>query len=210
MKKTTLLFATAALLSIASISNAQDSQDEHCFRAGSSGINLGVGIGNTIVYDNGYGGYAGFSPAFTASYEYGIAHAGIGTIGAGIQFGFQGSEYTYANGNGYVAKERWTTLAFSPRATYHFDVLTRRKIDFYPIVQLNVYSYGYSYTETGYYKNGQVVNRYTPANANSVGIYPSVLIAVRYFVTPNFGFYSELGYDITIIKAGFTFKFGGN
>jgi len=205
MKKIQLLMAGILLYSFAS-----HAQDEHCFRPGSSAINLGIGIGNTITYDNGYGGTAGLSPAFTASYEYGIAHAGIGTIGAGIQFGFQGSEYTYIGGNGYVEKERWTTLAFSPRATYHFDVLTGRKFDVYPIVQLNIYSYGYSYTETGVTPNGQVVRTYTnPANNNSVGVYPSVLIAVRYFITPNFGLYSELGYDISIIKAGFTFKWGG-
>jgi len=205
MKKTVLLFASALLFGFAS-----NAQDEHCFRAGSSAINLGIGIGNTITYNNGYGGTAGIAPAFTASYEYGIAHVGIGTIGAGMQFGFQGSEYTYADGKGYVDKERWTTLAFSPRATYHFDVLTRKKFDVYPIVQLNVYSYGYSYTESGVNNNGQVVHTtYTSANNRTSGVYPSVLLAVRYFVTPSFGFYSELGYDISIIKAGFTFKWGG-
>jgi hypothetical protein len=205
MKKTSLYFALTALLGLSINTQAQE---EHCFRPGTSAVNLGIGIGNTITYDNGYGGYAPISPAFTASYEYGIAHAGIGTIGAGLQLGIQGSEYTYDNGNGYIAKERWTTLSFSPRATYHFDVLTRKKIDFYPIVQLNVYSYGYSYTQTGIDNNGHP-RTYNPSTNNSVGVYPSILIAVRYFVTPNFGFYSELGYDISIIKAGFTFKFGG-
>ena len=46
-------------------------------------------------------------------------------------------------------------------------------------------------------------------NNNSIGVRPSLLVAARYFFTPNIGVYSELGYDISIIKAGLSVKFGG-
>ena len=214
MKKTLLLFAAAALFSIASTTQAQD---EQCFKKGTSAINLGVGIGNTVSYNSGnalvYGGYgvvghAAFTPAFTASYEYGIIHVGIGIIGAGLQFGFQGTHNTYNDGYYYTEKEKWTTLSFSPRATYHFDFLNKKKFDIYPIIQININSYGYSDTYTA---TGAPGYTYYPANSssNSIGVRPSILVAARYFFTPNIGVYSELGYDISIIKAGLSIKFGG-
>lgn len=202
MKKIKILFVTAALVSLATIAKAQD---EQCFKKGTSALNLGVGFGNTITYNNGYYGYGyapsiAISPAFTASYEYGIIHLGIGIIGAGLQFGYQGSHYDYTYGAN-VYKDRETTLAFGPRATYHFDFLNKKKFDVYPIIQINIYSYMYS-------DNGPSGNIY--ANSNSVGVRPSILVAARYFFTPNIGVYSELGYDISIIKAGLSIKFGGN
>jgi len=212
MKKTFLLLATAALFSIASKSQAQD---EQCFKVGSSAINLGVGVGNTVSYNsynnntNGYyngpiGVGAAFTPAFTASYEYGIAHVGIGIIGAGLEFGFQGTHSTSVYSNGDYDKQKWTTLAFSPRATYHFDFLNKKKLDIYAIVQLNIYSNSYS---DNYRDNN---NNIVPAYSNSsIGVRPGVMVAIRYFFVPNFGVFSELGYDISIIKAGMSFKFGG-
>ncbi|MEO8759717.1 MAG: hypothetical protein ABI388_01805 [Bacteroidia bacterium] len=211
MKKSLLLFATAVLLTTTGTLKAQD---ERCFKVGSSGINLGVGVGNTVSYNTYYGngyygnGYVGpgaaFTPAFTASYEYGIAHAGIGIIGAGMEFGFQGTHATYLDKN-HSEKQTWTTLAFSPRATYHFDVINKNKLDIYAIVQLNIYSNGYNDTQTDYNHNSVTVTNRT----NGINVRPGVMVAIRYFVTPNFGFFSELGYDIAIIKGGLTFKFGG-
>lgn len=213
MKKSLLLFATAILLTITSTSKAQD---ERCFKVGSSAINLGVGVGNTVSYNSYYGngyygngnGYIGagaaFTPAFTASYEYGIAHAGIGIIGAGMEFGFQGTHSTYVDNN-HSERQTWTTLAFSPRATYHFDVINKKRLDIYAIVQLNIYSNGYSDEVTDYNHNNIIIKN----SHSGVGVRPGAMVAIRYFVTPNFGFFSELGYDIAIIKGGLTFKFGG-
>src|SRR6185312_8885325 len=119
MNKKLILLATIAFISITNLSKAQD---DLCFKKGTSALNLGVGFGNTITYNNGYYGYGygpsvAISPAFTASYEYGIIHLGIGTIGAGLQFGYQGSHYDYTYYSN-VYKDRETTLAFGPRATY--------------------------------------------------------------------------------------------
>ena len=204
MKKTLLLFATAALFSLASTTQAQD---ETCFKEGTSAINLGVGVVNTLSYNNGLvGGYYGaspaFTPAFTASYEYGIKHVGIGIIGAGLEFGFQGTHYNYA---GTPYREKWTTLAFSPRATYHFDFLNKKKMDIYAIVQLNIYANSYS-DNSPYYNNNGTISTYS---SHSVGVRPGVMVAIRYFFTPNFGVFSELGYDICVIKGGISLKFGG-
>jgi hypothetical protein len=203
MKKKIVLLVTATLISLTTALNAQD---EQCFKKGTSALNLGIGVGNTLSYDNGYAyagvygvGHAVFTPAFTASYEYGIVHVGIGIIGAGLEFGFQGTHYDYPNS---AYREKWTTLAFSPRATYHFDFLNKKKFDIYGIVQLNIYANSYS---DNYNPNGTI----TTYSSNSVGVRPGIMVAARYFFTPNFGVYSELGYDISIIKAGLSFKFGG-
>jgi hypothetical protein len=203
MKRKMLLLVATTVLGITNI----NAQEERCFNEGTSAINIGIGVGNTISYSNVYGS-AIFAPAFTASYEYGIKHVGIGIIGAGLEFGYQGTHYNYANAYGYVAKEQWTTLAFSPRATYHFDFLNKGKFDVYPIVQINIYSYADNYIQTGNNGSGVI---YSNGNYNnsSIGVRPSLLVAARYFFTPNIGVYSELGYDISIIKAGLSVKFGG-
>lgn len=205
MKKIAFLFLTTTFIGI---TNTAKAQDEPCFKVGASAINLGIGFGNTVNYDNGLGVYginnSGMhrSPTFTASYEYGIAHLGIGIIGAGLEFGYQGSHYDYS---GTTYKDVWTTLAFSPRATYHFDILNKKKFDVYPIIQINIYDYiysnNYSSTVSGLYNNN--------SNNSGIGVRPSILVAARYFFTPNIGVYSELGYDICIIKAGLSIKFGG-
>src|ERR1700740_3488023 len=149
MKKIIVLFVTITFISVATTSKAQD---EQCFKKGTSAINLGVGFGNTVAYSTSvYGGYGygrsiSISPAFTASYEFGITHLGIGIIGAGLEFGYQGSHNTYNDGV-YIYKEIWTTLAFGPRATYHFDFLNKKKFDIYPIIQVNIYSN--LYTDNG-------------------------------------------------------------
>jgi hypothetical protein len=200
MKKKLILFATIVFIGLTNKVSAQ----EKCFNEGTSAINLGVGFGNTVAYDGGWAGYGYYgyapsisvSPAFTASYEYGIKHVGIGIIGAGLEFGFQTSHDNYNNG-GNIYKENWTTLGFCPRATYHFDILNKGKFDIYPIVQVNIYSSSYSN------------NLPQSASTHNVFAHPSALVAVRYFFTPNFGVYSELGYDISIIKAGISLKFGG-
>src|SRR6185437_7525776 len=203
MNKKLILLVTSVFLSIVTTSKAQD---EQCFKKGTSAINLGVGFGNTVTYVTSvYGGYGegiSISPAFTASYEFGIIHLGIGIIGAGLEFGYQGSHYNYTDGVN-VYKQRLTTLGFCPRATYHFDFLNKKKFDVYPIVQINVYSSLYS-------DNGPAGYVGLNPNTSSVSVRPSVLVAARYFFTPNIGVYSELGYDISIIKAGLSIKFGGS
>ncbi len=210
MKKLVLVAAMFGL----GFSSTLKAQDERCFKVGASAINLGIGVGNTISYNTYYGGgyygsgYAGtgaaFTPAFTASYEYGIAHAGIGIIGAGIEFGFQGTHSTYVNGN-HSERQQWTTLAFSPRATYHFDVINKNKLDIYAIVQLNIYANGFSDEVTDKFNNVKT----TAYSSSGVGARPGIMAGIRYFFTPGFGIFSEVGYDISIIKGGFTFKFGG-
>jgi len=214
MKKSILLLTTTVFLSIAGTIKAQD---DPCFKVGGSAINLGVGVGNTISYNSYYvgsgyyGGYpyasvgAAFTPAFTASYEYGIAHVGIGIIGAGLEFGFQGTHANYVEPGNYSEKQHWTTLAFSPRATYHFDVINKNKLDIYAIVQLNIYANGYTDKYTDLYNNSTT----TSTSHSSVGVRPGIMAAIRYYFVPGFGVFSEIGYDISIIKAGITFKFGG-
>ncbi len=203
MKIKILLLPLTFLLSFSLQTKAQD---EHAFKTGSSAINLGIGFGNTVFYNNGliYGnGSTTATPIFMGSYEYGMTRLGRGVIGAGIQFGYQGSHYNYKDISGMDNQIRYTTIAFSPRVTYHLDVLGGKKFDTYGIVQLNIYSYGISNTApTG----AGFVN----TNSSKVGLRPAVLIGIRYFFAPYFGLFAEAGYDICIVKAGLSFKFTNN
>ncbi|HEX7414845.1 MAG TPA: hypothetical protein VF411_12450 [Bacteroidia bacterium] len=199
MKGTEWIFAAAILICLASTTKAQD---ERCFNKGTSAINLGVGIGSRINYVYGTGN--GITPIYNMSYEYGVAKAGPGVIGIGISASSIIDSYTsslyFTN---YTVK---TTEAYSVlglRAAYHPDFCNGKKYDVYGAIQLNIYCAGSTQTSD----DPKIQNS---RSFNVTQILPSLLIGARYYFVPNFGVYGEFGYDFAILKAGVSFKFGGN
>lgn len=177
-----------------------NAQDERCFNKGTSAINLGVGIGSDIYYRG-----AGVMPIYNMSYEYGVAKAGPGVIGVGVSASLMSYSYhSFPFGNGsYTYETTESYSVFGLRAAYHPDFCSNKKYDIYGAIQLNIYGEGYSLTSND------------PNYSNSHGftvykILPSLLIGARYYFIPNFGVFGEFGYDFAIIKAGVSFKFGGN
>ena len=205
MKKIIIL---ACILSLVNITNSLQAQSAFTsslmtpgksFDKGTSVINLGVGFGYSI----GYGSGSSSSPVISGTYEYGVAKAGPGVIGVGLALGYQGSSYTYSDYQ-YTYKERWTTSAFGLRGTYHPDFCNGKKYDVYGVLQLTYYNYGYSYSSNPvnpYYQFRSSLN-------NGLGL--GILVGGRYYFTDNIGAFLELGYDISYLKLGVSFKFGGN
>jgi hypothetical protein len=161
------------------------------FDVGDNAIGIALGVGTAHTY-----GLADvYSPAFIVNYEHGIiGNLGPGTLSIGGELGYQTSYYDYTNG-GYRA--RWTTLSFAVRGIYHLTILKDKnnKFDPYGGLALGFYAVNYRNDYPGYYEN-----------------YPSVpfvapFVGAKYNFTPGFGVWTELGYDIAILKFGLNFNF---
>ena len=189
MKKIILLLV-AVLFTI----NA-NAQDEKCFKKGTSALNLGVGIGSEINFND-------LKPIYTGSYEYGIAKAGPGIIGLGVTGNCMINYYNIGSNNNYNYKNISTTTVVGIRGVYHPDFCNGKKYDVYGAVQLNVYIDASSTTSDA----PNFPNRH---NRSVQKISPSLLVGARYFFVQNFGVFGEFGYDFAIIKAGISIKFGG-
>lgn len=170
------------------------------FNKGTVAVNAGVGFISTIRYYSVSGLHR--TPVFSLSGEYGIMKLGPGVLGGGLAFGYQSASYTSNYGSLYY-KDKWSTTMFGIRGTYHPDFLNSDKYDLYGIVQLSITHFGYSFST-----NDPYINTYQYGNHTlSTSFHPYLLVGAKYYFTKNFGVYSELGYDISLIKLGLTFKF---
>ena len=147
---------------------------------GSLFLNLGVGVGA------GYKNPTYGTPwAFKVSAEYGIWQAGPGVVTLGPEIGgtFSGEKH---NGNSFVS----STFVVAGRAAWHYG---------WNVPGLDTY---------GGFSAGIGFNHYTNNNDdhNSPLPYFGAFAGASYFLTPTFGFNSEVGYDITNFQVGVVFK----
>lgn len=185
-----------------------------CFDENTKIINLGVGfIGAGGYYSyNRYGDYTYKStPALSISYEHAIPNKlGPGFLGIGAYLGYQRSVYTnydyYDNNNfreRYLYTEKYGNTFIAARFAYHLDALNFEKGEVYfgAALGLRIHSYSYQNTNPYYYK-GYYKESYT-------GYYPgySFFVGGRYYLTKNIGLFGELGYGISYITLGLSFKF---
>lgn len=197
MKKAILLLAAFALI----YTSARSQGD--VFGKGSSAINLGIGFGNT-VYTGAY--YSMGVPTISVSYEYGIVAIPMGSslkgvVGVGGLVGWGMSKYKYSHGTwGYEYKSNYMLIAV--RGNYHF--IFHDKFDPYAGIILGYFiAFG----------DGKVTYppgypSYLPAYGGSDGgFHGGAYAGVRWFFTPAFAVFSELGWNISIFTIGATFKF---
>jgi hypothetical protein len=140
------------------------------------GIGFGAGYRNTT-----YGTPWGFKIAA----EYGVWQAGPGVITLGPELGgsFSGQ---HINDNSYIS----SSFIVAGRAAWHYG---------WNIPNLDTY---------GGFSAGIGFNHYSyPGNDNN-SPFPAfgVFAGASYFVTPTFGFNSEVGFDITNFQVGVVFK----
>lgn len=195
MKKVSLLMAFFVLAFF-----SMQAQGDN-FGKGSSAINVGIGVGNTIYTGAGY--KMGF-PSISASYEYGLVEVPMGSqlkgiVGIGGLVGFGGSKYDYSYfGWGYEVKTTYVVIA--ARGNYHF--IFHDKFDPYAGIIL-----GY------YFGNHKVTyNEGWPAylgdyDGKTGGFHGGAYVGARYFFTPAIAVFSELGWNVSIFTVGATFKF---
>jgi hypothetical protein len=158
-------------------------------------FNVGIGVGNT-----GYWGsyYSGFIPSVSASYEYGIVEVPMGSdltgvISAGGYLGWSASKYSW-NGSGndhYLI----TDFLIAARGNYHFRF--HDQFDPYAGIILGVLIEGQKWVGDGVDPDENVAST-TPFGGAYAG--------ARWYFTDNFAVFAEVGWQISVLTAGVTFK----
>lgn len=198
MNKTGFLLLITAFASIFSFDRSGQIQAQK-YDKGSIVLNAGAGLLGSVSY---YGRGLGLrrSPVMSVTGEYGALKVGPGVMGFGGAFGFQTASYKGGYGS-YHYTARWTALMFGARATYHPDFLNSEKYDVYGVAQIGYTHFTYSYSSNDPLLDGF---NYTPVTGH---IRPYAMVGGRYYFTKTFGVFSEIGYDLSYIKAGITLHF---
>jgi len=168
------------------------------FEIGSKNLNLGIGFGGYLSYSSA--GDFTSSPTLFAAYDQGIIdNIGPGTIGVGGFAAFKTASYNYNYSGGYKDSGRWTDLVIGARGTYHYPIEVD-KLDVYGVFNLGLVLESYKYTSTF---PGVVASNY---DYNDSFLYYAVNAGATYQVSPKFGVFAEVGYDIAWLKAGINLK----
>ena len=193
MKKSTVLLVAMLLCLLFSLS--VDAQRRAAVRGNSTGtgavtpvkvgsVTLNLGFGPGASYR---GDYYNAPLGLKAAAEWGLWHAGPGTITLGAELGT-----SFSNG-GHYNDYRSNTTVLAMRSAWHYGWKVRG-LDTYAGL-----SAGLGFHHYGYYVN----NRY---NYDQVIPVIGIFAGASYFVAPRFGFNAELGYDITSVQIGVIFK----
>lgn len=180
MKK--ILLTIVAVLGFATLGNAQS-----IFHKGTSMVNVGIGFGtesnSSIVI-----------PPLSASYEFGIVDnmfsTGQGSLGLGFYTGYAKYKYDL----GYIpefAKSRieYSSFVVAPQLSLHYQFVP--KLDTYASLLMGYRLYSYNNGYKG--DDGEF----------AWGIH----VGGRYMFSPNVGAFVELGYGVSNVSAGATFRF---
>jgi len=201
MKKlliTTCLLAFASAASFAQKKDVKTVSYGTPFHKGSNTIALGLGFGS------GYGDYYGSvnrSPAILAYYDHGIVdNLGPGNLGIGGILAYGVTRYKYSNGD----KATWANAIVGLRGTWHLTILAKKNNKFDPYAGAMAGLRFQSYKDTYYDNHPGIPNYY-----DNKGVYPTVglFVGAKYNFAPNFGAWSELGYDVAFFKLGVNFNF---
>jgi hypothetical protein len=219
MKKIISVF-TAILVFLSLTITAQNKKNKNtsssagdgskCFGAGTKVINLGVGFlgAGYYRYNRGHGYSYRSSPAFSLSYEQGLpSKLGPGYLGLGAYLGYKTASYRYDNyyykGDKYFYSHRWTYIFIAARAAYHPEPLIFQKGEVYfgGVLGVRIQTYNYENNspdpDKDYYR------------ASGGTVYPgySLFVGGRYYFTNSVGAFAEIGYGISYLTLGLSFKF---
>ncbi|MDO1445220.1 hypothetical protein Q0590_03105 [Rhodocytophaga aerolata] len=190
--KLSVLFALCLMIFFAQSAKAQ-------YEKGDILINPGISIGGYGYYNYGlYSNSGGFLP-LTINAEYSINDM----FSVGGYAGYYSRTYKYSNDY----KDRWTALSIGARGTLHASGLlndqldlniNEEKLDIYASLLLGFETYSWKVDEkwggSNYYNNGSRV-------------FPGLTFGARYFFTPKFGGYLELGRNaFGYLNLGVSFK----
>ncbi|MFM7769624.1 MAG: hypothetical protein ACKO8Q_03630 [Bacteroidota bacterium] len=170
------------------------------FEVGSKSLNLGLGFGGYLDYSS-TGNFTS-SPTLFASYDQGIIdNIGPGTIGIGGFAAYKTASWSYDYGT-YNDNAKWTDFVIGARGTYHYPIGVE-KLDLYGVVNLGLVMESYKYNST---YPGFVSSNY---DYNDSFLYYAANVGATYQVSPKFGVFAEVGYDIAYLKAGINLKPSG-
>ena len=170
-------------------------------------LNIGIGIGSRHYYNMGFGYGATRTPAFSISYEHPLSKKlGPGILSLGAYLGFQHAAYRYDNY--YFRQERyyyqhsynyWYAAA---RGIYHPDALIWDKAEIYFGVMLGLRFQSYRYSSNNPDPDARLYEM------NHSSIYPtySFLAGARWYFADRVALFGELGYGISYLTLGVSFK----
>ncbi|WP_152559923.1 hypothetical protein [Hymenobacter sp. IS2118] len=162
------------------------------FAVGNQVLNLGMGVGSSGSYGaDQVGGNPSISPALNLSYERGLFVIGPGVLGAGVLGGYQSATRDLGSGG----KLKYNDFLLALRGAFHYPVLP--ELDAYAGL-----SVGLRYTKAAYEGSAPA-----PEAGSNARLTPGIFVGGRYFLLENLGVFTELGYDQTYLKIGFTGRF---
>ena len=178
MKK--VIFILLAVVTMTTVANAQS------FQNGTTTVNAGIGLGT------GLNGLGKARPAISVSLDHGMWDiGGPGVISLGGYVGNTGFKYTNA---GYTAK--WNYVIIGVRGAYHYNGFDIPELDVYGGAMLgyNIVNYSVDGVDNGFNNN----------YGSGLGL--TGFVGGRWFFNENVGVYAELGYGVSVLSAGVTFK----
>jgi len=162
------------------------------FLKGDKVVNLGVGFGSFLTVS----GAKASIPPIGASFEYGIVDGLFddqASIGVGGYFGFVTSKWQYST---YDRGYRYTDVLVGVRANFHYQFV--EKLDTYGGVLV-----GYDLSAKTNYGSGTIED----PNYSSGGAVVNLLAGARYYFTDQIAVFGEVGYGISAIELGLSYKF---
>jgi hypothetical protein len=181
MKISSIAIVFACLLAQKNVS-AQSSAAGFTDVKGVNFLNAGIGLGSYGLY--GTGGLP-----LTASFEHGFTDK----ISAGINIGYIQRKY--------INDWKYSYLIFGARGSYHFNELlnvAEPKLDLYGGAGLIYRHWKFKYTSDGTYHDYK-------SSGGSVDF--ALHAGGRYLFNEHIGAYAEVGYGISPLQLGVTFKF---
>lgn len=196
----TTIFKITLVLVLGTISISAQS-----FQKGQKDINLGIGLGNSIVV----AGNTNVIPPLSVSFDIGVTN----DISIGGYLGFTGASYSYSawencgkgNGNGqyYIDTYKWSYLILGVRGAYHFGRFIKiDKLDVYAGMML-----GNDFANSSYSTTSTCPDHIGYLSPTYGGFVFSVYGGARYRFTKNVGVFAELGYAVAYLNTGVNFKF---
>ncbi len=186
MKKLSLLLVIA----IFSVSMAQAQTP---FRKGDKIVNVGLGLGTYGVLGNTS------IPPVAVSFEYGYKN-NLFNEKSSLSFGGYAGYYSSKLSHTSPAGEygwKYTNILIGGRATVHYDFLENKKIDTYGGLML-----GYNVASSSYYG----IEGFEAGKSSYGGLIYSSFLGARYYFTPKIAGFLELGYGVSAIELGVSFK----
>jgi hypothetical protein len=188
MKRNVFLKAIFVFLFGLSLSTGVNAQ---LFSKGDKVINLGIGVPSYL----GGNGYETKLPLISGSFDYGLFDGLLenkASIGVGGYLGYTANRFKYAGNQGYD----FSYLIIGPRASFHYNPID--KLDTYGGLLLGLNIVGSSVY-------GDADQRYKPDN--ETGFIPALYVGARYYFADNIAVFAEVGYGVSLIEAGISFKF---
>lgn len=190
MKKIVLVLSVMMLC--AGQINAQETSST--FAKGDNVIGVGFGIGG--VY--GFSSYDVQTPVFGAQYDRGIVEFGFGgVLGVGGFVGYKGYASKYEIGN-QDFKDRYNIFIIGARGTLHYDLFKVKNLDTYAGTMIAFHAVN---------QKTDLPDNWDYNSTHSSAAYASIFAGAKYYFTPSFGAFAEVGYGVSWLTMGLAFKF---